>query len=48
MTKQSKQIIVTIDLDVPEDRVHATELDLIDQQLGELLKDVLFIEEEKE
>ncbi len=48
MTKQSKQILVTIDLDVPEDRVHATELDLIEQQLGDLLKDILLIEKGQE
>lgn len=48
MTKQSRQIVVTIELDVPEDRVHATELDLIEQLLSELLKDVLFIEEGQE
>jgi hypothetical protein len=39
--QQPEQIIVTMDLDLPEDRVSGAELDLIEQHLGELLLQML-------
>jgi len=39
--QQTGQIIVTMDLDLPEDRVSGAELELIEQHLGELLQQML-------
>lgn len=39
--QQPEQIIVTIDLDVPEHRVFGAELELIEQHLADLLQQML-------
>ena len=46
--QQIGQIVVTMDLDLPEDRVSGAELELIEQHLGDLLQQMLLIDEAKE
>ena len=44
--QQGDPIIVTIDIDVPADRVLGAELDLIEQYLGDLLQEMLLLDNE--
>ena len=42
--QHSDPIIVTIDVTVPEDRVLGAELDLIERHLGDLLQEMLLLD----
>lgn len=46
--QQADSIIVTMDLDLPDSRVFPAELELIEQHLGDLLQEMLLMDEAKE
>ena len=45
---QTDPIIVTMEFDVPENRVFPEELELIEQHLGDMLREMLLCDDSKE